>query len=573
MGDSVVVLGGGIGGMSTALELAERGFSVSVFELKAIPGGKSRTIPVPNSGTGGRPDLPGEHGFRFFPSFYVHLPDTMKRIPLGPAGSAFDNLVPTTRIDLAQYDLPGIPLLSRFPRNLQDLIVILEDGFDFENIGLQPGETEFFAARLWEVMTSCDARRLNQLELKSWWDYIGAATRSDAYKKFLAQGLSRSLVAARAEEGSARTIGQIQVRLALGAMNPDDSSTDRVLNGPTTPALIEPWLNYLRSMRVKYLRQFKVTSIRTSGGRIDSINVLNLKDGSTSTVKADWFVSALPVEVMGPLITNDMVGLDPALGNVRTLATNVRWMNGIQFYLTEDVPVINGHCLYVDSPWAITSISQPQFWPGYPLPSYGDGKAKGVISVDISDWDSIGTFVRKAAKDCDNRDEIAKEVWQELRKSLNVGGSVILRDDMLHSYFLDPDIIIFDPMRPRQDVNLEPLFINKPNSWALRPPAASAIRNLFLAADYVQTNSDLACMEAANEAARRAVNALLDRAGSSAPQCKIWDMGMPELLAPWRLQDSIRYEEGLPWAEGWPPETAKARSPSSTPRQLPGPSG
>jgi uncharacterized protein with NAD-binding domain and iron-sulfur cluster len=546
MDNTVVVLGGGIGGMTAALELVERGFNVYVFELKKIPGGKSRTIPVPNSGTGGRPDLPGEHGFRFFPSFYVHLPDTMKRIPFGNTGrTCFDNLVPTTRIDLAQYDLPGILALSGFPKNLRDLEVIIADLF--ANIDLRPGEAEFFAARMWQVMTSCDERRLNQLELLSWWDYVGAATRSPAYQKFLAQGLSRSLVAARAEDGSARTIGQIQVRLAFGAIDPEEPSTDRVLNGPTSPALLQPWLKYLTSQRVKYLRPFNVTSIQTSGGRIVSVTVLNLDDHTESTVKADWFISALPVEVMGPLITDDMVRLDPALGNVKALATNVRWMNGIQFYLTEDVPVINGHVLYVDSPWAITSISQPQFWPDYPMPNYGDGKVKGVISVDISDWDKPGTFIKQAAKDCETRDEIAKEVWQELKKSLNVGGNVLLRDDMLLSYFLDTDIIIFDPMRPRKDINLEPLFINRPNSWAMRPPAASAISNFFLAADYVQTNSDLACMEAANEAARRAVNALLDRAGSPASRCRIWDMGMPEIFAPWRWNDRLRYWEGKPW--------------------------
>jgi uncharacterized protein with NAD-binding domain and iron-sulfur cluster len=116
MSNSVVVLGGGIGGMTAAQELAERGFKVDIFELKVIPGGKSRTIPVPNSGVGGRPDLPGEHGFRFFPSFYVHLPDSMKRIPLGNTGrTCFDNLVPTTRIELAQYGLPPILALSGFP--------------------------------------------------------------------------------------------------------------------------------------------------------------------------------------------------------------------------------------------------------------------------------------------------------------------------------------------------------------------------------------------------------------------------------------------------------------------------
>ena len=51
-------------------------------------------MPVPGSGTDGRDDLPAEHGFRFFPGFYRHLPDTMRRIPVdGRADGVAGNLV------------------------------------------------------------------------------------------------------------------------------------------------------------------------------------------------------------------------------------------------------------------------------------------------------------------------------------------------------------------------------------------------------------------------------------------------------------------------------------------------
>jgi hypothetical protein len=54
-------------------------------------------------------------------------------------------------------------------------------------------------------------------------------------------------------------------------------------------------------------------------------------------------------------------------------------------------------------------------------------------------------------------------------------------------------------------------------------------------------------MEAANEAARRAVNGILEHSGSDAPPCRLWDLHEPELLEPWRANDRARYLQGLPW--------------------------
>jgi len=81
MPDQVAIFGGGVAGLSAAHELVERGFKVTVYEKNDVFGGKARSIPVPNTGVDGRKDLPGEHGFRFFPAFYKHIPDTMQRIP------------------------------------------------------------------------------------------------------------------------------------------------------------------------------------------------------------------------------------------------------------------------------------------------------------------------------------------------------------------------------------------------------------------------------------------------------------------------------------------------------------
>src|SRR5262252_1582820 len=100
---TVAILGGGVGGLSAAHELAERGFQVRVFERKNSFGGKARSLEVPNTGVDGRMNLPGEHGFRFFPNFYKHITDTMKRIPYpGNAEGVFGNIVPGTRAQIAR---------------------------------------------------------------------------------------------------------------------------------------------------------------------------------------------------------------------------------------------------------------------------------------------------------------------------------------------------------------------------------------------------------------------------------------------------------------------------------------
>src|ERR1022692_3986919 len=119
MPDAVAILGGGVAGLSAAHELIERGFQVDVFERKPVLGGKARSIPVAGSGTGGRRDLPGEHGFRFFPGFYKHVTDTMRRIPDGAGGNVYGNLTVATRMLLARSGKVEIKGIARWPRSLE----------------------------------------------------------------------------------------------------------------------------------------------------------------------------------------------------------------------------------------------------------------------------------------------------------------------------------------------------------------------------------------------------------------------------------------------------------------------
>jgi uncharacterized protein with NAD-binding domain and iron-sulfur cluster len=248
---------------------------------------------------------------------------------------------------------------------------------------------------------------------------------------------------------------------------------------------------------------------------------------------------------MARLATPAIRAADPGLDNLERLHT--RWMNGIVFYLRNDVPVVHGHVIYIDSAWCLTSISPRNFWD-QPLDSFGRGDVGGILSVDVSDWTTPGPVTGKPAMEC-SRDEIFTEVWSQLQAHLNSRGPAVLEDANLVCWFLDSDVRFSGLRRDhniRHDINLEPLLINTVGSWAWRPEAGTAIENLVLASDYVRTFTDLATMEGANEAARRAVNTILDRSGSTQPRCGIWPLHEPAVFAPARLLDQWRYEHGHP---------------------------
>ena len=169
-----------------------------------------------------------------------------------------------------------------------------------------------------------------------------------------------------------------------------------------------------------------------------------------------------------------------------------------------------------------------------------------LLSVDISEWEVPGILAGKSAMQC-TANEVKDEVWAELKAHLNVGSARVIEDHNLLSWFLDPDIQFPNPSGA---TNLEPLLINTAGSLKYRPNAATELANLFLASDYVRTYTDIACMESANEAARRAVNAILQKSGSNAKPAHVWPMFEPPFFAPMIEFDRIRFKLGLPHSVG-----------------------
>ncbi|MFC9821454.1 FAD-dependent oxidoreductase [Streptomyces erythrochromogenes] len=545
-GRRVAVLGGGVAGLTAAHELAERGYAVTVYERRAL-GGKARSMDVPGSARGGRRPLPAEHGFRFIPGIYHNLPDTMRRIPFaGNANGVWDNLVAPPEMMFARAggreDLRGpIPWPGHSPAALTpEEVRRALSGILQTMVRLPLHETAYFVDRVLVFLTSCDERRTEVWENTPWWEFTRAARMSNEYQRILAVGVTRNIVATKAEEASTRTVGTLGEAFVFNLLGRGaDGPPDRILNLPTNEAWIDPWEAHLRSLGVEFRIGWTVREVQYGNGRVSGVAVEG-PDGARQTVTADHYVSALPVEHARRTWSAGLRAADPMLGRCDRLQTD--WMTGIQFYLTERAPLVHGHLNCIDSPWSLTAIQQAEHWPSRNFPAdYGDGAAVDCLSVDISEWDKPGILYGKTAKQC-TRDEVAREVWAQLKASLNDTGKTLLSDSKLHSWFLDPGV---DGLGTPNPTNQDELLIHPVGTLRNRPSADTRVPNFFLSGDYVAVDIDLATMEGANASARAAVNSLLDRDGSTARRCTVRPLYRSPEMESAKRHDLWRYRLGL----------------------------
>ena len=494
---------------------------------------------------------------------------------------------------------------------------------------VRPGVSESLFAFLAtiKIVTAEPGRRHLNFENQSWWGYIQAWRFSPAYRLAYATGLTRTFVATRAEDMSARTGGMILAQL-LYDVSPHFSRShpaDRVLRGPSQTAWINPWVVQLEKAGVRFnpslapdeidgspLRVVALlppsaaqlaeaeTGPRAATGtshdqqppiagftyrRVDSPPARHngqTETGSTPTDLRisqghfDYYVLAVSVTGAQAILANspEVVALDqnPDLARPRppvrapwfrstdelsSVGTPARlagvfnlklgWMNGIVYHLDERIEFPQGHLLCLESEWALTAIDQAPVWDGEldsgpdPRPKLGPRRGS-ILSVNVSDWFSPDRREGRPAR-YNHRSSVPATVWHQLTEhlpTLKNLESIPIVDRAIVEPTGDPrtgnntapngDTAV--PGEMGSLINREPMLINTERSWADRPAAATTFANLVLAGDYVRTETDFASMEAANEAARRAVRQILRTEGRLDEAPTVHRFRLPRSLEP-----------------------------------------
>ncbi len=503
--------------------------------------------------------IPGEHGFRFFPSFYRNLFDTMGRTPIADAHGAYieptrtvlDNIVRTKtqrfgfNVAERSFNIPRRP-----PNSAQEVFDVQLK--TMRAFGCTVGDIARFQLKLFKYMTSCPERREREYESQSWWDFIDGPQYSAACQAYI-KSAGQMLVAATADECDARSYGNSSVQLILDHAR-QAGRTDGTLSGPPSLAWFNHWRQYLEYQGVEFTRAeligFEVVddTVWPVARVLDEFENGRPKKPPERVIVRDYYVIALDAPSVKRLVdqqpalrggdsdrsdSDRIRNLDlPAKDlskeghlNKEKPSGAFRHLSGIQYYFESDVPFVEGHTDYPDSEWALSSISQPQFWAS--RRGWWSGY-RGVLSVDIGDWHAKSSETGRSAWNSTKR-EIAEEVWRQIKVTKEPNGEAVPEPILYHidgcidfgragrrgKRGLQRQVSAVDEtLLP--SFNDDPYLITKTGQYRSRPGKPGKYKvlcnSLVFAGTYMQTYTRMTTMEAANESARHAVNAILDHA-------------------------------------------------------------
>jgi hypothetical protein len=523
--------------------------------------------------------FPGEHGFRFFPAFYRNLFDTMRRTPIierlahERGRTVLDNLGANYGLEFGVVPpARSFVVPRRRPSSIAEVAALT--GRLLADMGYTATDIARAHLKFLQFVTSCRERRESEHEHVSWWQFLDGDRYSAASRSRL-ESAPQMIAALRGSQSDMRTQGDITYQLMLDQYTTHEH-TDSSLNAPTSIAWFRHWHHYLRAeLDVEFTRG-RLTGFAVRDQGVHPV----VRHGSQPVpVIGDRFVLALSLPAMAelaPLFKRaaikagawDTLAPDNDFQRIIDFAPPdlnaelakpipdgpLQHLSGIQYYFSPGTRVMAGHTQYLDSPWGLTS--QPQYWDGS---DGGFDAGWSVVSVDIGTWDQ--PYKGRIAWNC-TADQIARYAWEQIWQahaaefSRKHGRGA--RTPRPLFYHLDNNIELDPAGFPCGDKS--PFLVNRTGAYRRRPgrvrirdeePKSCYSCHLgrwVIAGTFMQTYTRVTSMEAANESARHAVNALLAETRHRGLPCRIWDPEEhePDELTPWKEVDLQLVRRGLP---------------------------
>lgn len=492
---NAMIVGAGIAGLSAALRLVERGFTVTVLEQNKFAGGKlsaHRSPPEfddtpgpdhpPHSGNQPRSDRPHaldyhEHSYHMYLNWYHNFWKIIDEIGIR------DSFRPQSTCSYLHPNGAGTRSVEL--RNVGSLDTVFQNIFS----GLTtPADMAIYGYSLIDLLgTPFGDARLGHTS-------VYAFMRARPYMTQRALELhGQTLAKAFATPTDLTSSHSYRNFINYGYRLP--APMIWLLQGNTQEYLFRPLLKHISgvagrtggSFRLRPLAQ--VSQLLIEDGRVSGLTVrtpamspsldpVRRPDADSPPVPEPVdgaVILAVPPAGLGHLVSEQVFHHAPELARVRELRSQP--MASIDVYFkTRIANVPSGITILLDSELELTFLDNSQVW-GAP---YRDGPT--FLNVVLSDFRMLAPYARGA----EGRGRQMERVFAELRRYLDFRYDPATKDD---------DI---DRERCYLQTNIgEQLFVNEVGSWENRPTTTCRIPNLFIAGDYCRTFIDVTTIEGA----------------------------------------------------------------------------
>lgn len=502
----VLVIGGGVTGLTAAHECAEAGAEVELIEKSHRWGGKALAYRL--SAEEGIEGAPVEHSIRTIQNSYLSLFETMRRIPLGD-GVAFDILRPVPQLVLTEAAKSAAPVRLSTALNQPSIRRSMAFYNSLRRFGASRRDAGFWLCAIAFYLLGGRRARAH-LASKSFASLIEG--RGDALKRFLLSFVD--IVFAAKADASAGVVLDLFARIYM-APNANPYQLTHMINvpsGPLNECLIEPWVAHLQSLGVKTrLGTIAAGLERKFEAGEEKAIAARLADGTR--VSADAIIMAATPTALATLV--------PDLFS-RSIIPKMRreWSGGFQFFLRELPPGViepQSFNMLIFSPWSIIWLLEaPPLWPAESLPN---GVA-GVLSATVSCFTQPGVVYSKPFHQC-SWPEVQEEILAQIgfaRRDLIIGAHAdpLLARMPLAAFETGRETRYSGWERGPQNSDGEiwasasALWIYGPETGTGGMTVETPCQGLFIGGEFTSTYTKVPTMEKANQAGKLCAAAALE---------------------------------------------------------------
>ena len=481
----IIIIGGGIAGLTAAHELVEQNYKVTLIERNIQVGGLARTYQNEDNKI-----CPYEYSWRGFGPYYQNVYNITKRILYNDKESVFDKLILLN--NGKKTCNKKIPSYFNFFKNMNynDIIKILSIIIPFS--------------------ISCDERNIqnySKIGLRHW-------IKEKKISKYTEDAIGKTVGPYLGFDYHNSSVYDLLYYNEMFENNNIDTKGFKIASLPTSFMWFEPWVKLLKSKGVEIKLNTEVTSIKLNNNNsIESIEIYD-KINNKQHLKADYYINCTGPEILEKLLNpyklNNHVSL--FYNNINKVAENGRQIQlSVYYYINKKIFFDHTNtCGYLpNTPWLLMVLPTGHIWGDEYMAKYCNSEIKEVISVGICEPYVKGLYIKKPWSEC-TPEEIRIETWYQLINDSDFKNNVCIEDGISISELKIIDFKMWDSFiyRDGKIDTYEPKWANNINTIQYRPKSITPISNLFLAGAYTNTTTGIYSMESAVESGKIAAKNL-----------------------------------------------------------------